>query len=297
MKHKVKEKHALTSIKKIIILGLDGLEASIIEREYFPNIEQVEYGRIAIPIVPAFNAPSTPVIWTSFITGKDSAEHGIYSFWTWNNSFISYLQKKFYNNRFLAKILIFSQRFKPGQILRMLGFKKIHIKKKNIKVKTLFDIIKPSIAISVPVVNEDVVAIYGYIEKIGLKETLEKSRINFEKEKLKLLSNLNKPWKFLMVHFQIGDIYGHLYSNSLNKIVKLYQKLDKFVGEVKRKINKNTLCLVISDHGTIGDHTTYGFYSSNIPLNLNDPKITDFYHIILDLLLNTNTQSSNSKRV
>jgi len=74
----------------------------------------------------------------------------------------------------------------------------------------------------------------------------------------------------------------------IDKIIKLYKKLDKLVGEVRKRLDENTLCLVLSDHGTIDDHTKYGFYSSNIPLGLNNPKMTDFCYLVLKLISSTN---------
>ena len=46
-----------------------------------------------------------------------------------------------------------------------------------------------------------------------------------------------------------------------------------------------TLIIIVSDHGqSDGKHTHYGFYSINKPLNINNPKLVDFYQIIMDYL-------------
>jgi predicted AlkP superfamily pyrophosphatase or phosphodiesterase len=277
------------------------MEASIIESGDFQNLKQMEHGKTEVPLVPAYDRPATAVVWTSLLTGKNPEEHGIYHFTTYKNSFMRYLYYQFLHNKLLIKFLRFSLNFNLGckvvyDILQKLGIKKRYFKKEDIKTKTLFDSIKPSIAISVPVINEDVLETYGEIGEGKLKETIETSIIQFEKEKLQLYNNLKKPWKFLMVHFMIADVYGHIYYKSIDRITKLYHEFDNLVGDIKRKMGNNALFLIMSDHGTIDDHTDYGFYSSNIPLGLNHPKITEFFNQILKLLKNATVEENNSKQ-
>jgi predicted AlkP superfamily phosphohydrolase/phosphomutase len=69
--------------KKVIVIGLDGLEPSIVERllqqNELPNLKRVRdagyYGRVHTTY-PA----QTPVAWSSFVTGTNPGGHGIFDF-------------------------------------------------------------------------------------------------------------------------------------------------------------------------------------------------------------------------
>jgi predicted AlkP superfamily phosphohydrolase/phosphomutase len=69
--------------KKVIVIGLDGLEPSIVERllqqNELPNLQRVRdagyYGRVRTTY-PA----QTPVAWSSFVTGTNPGGHGIFDF-------------------------------------------------------------------------------------------------------------------------------------------------------------------------------------------------------------------------
>ena len=70
-------------MKKVIVIGLDGLEPAIVERllqqNELPNLERVRdsgyYGRVQTTY-PA----QTPVAWSSFVTGTNPGGHGIFDF-------------------------------------------------------------------------------------------------------------------------------------------------------------------------------------------------------------------------
>jgi len=69
--------------KKVIVLGLDGLEPAIVERllqqNELPNLQRIRssgyYGRVRTTY-PA----QTPVAWSSFVTGTNPGGHGIFDF-------------------------------------------------------------------------------------------------------------------------------------------------------------------------------------------------------------------------
>jgi predicted AlkP superfamily phosphohydrolase/phosphomutase len=70
-------------MKKVIVLGLDGLEPTIVERllerNELPNLQKIRkagyYGRLGTTY-PA----QTPVAWSSFVTGTNPGGHGIFDF-------------------------------------------------------------------------------------------------------------------------------------------------------------------------------------------------------------------------
>ena len=73
----------MTSIKKTLVIGLDGLEPTIVEpllqRGELPNLarlrEQGGYSRVATTL-PA----QTPVAWSTFATGTNPGAHGVFDF-------------------------------------------------------------------------------------------------------------------------------------------------------------------------------------------------------------------------
>ena len=61
---------------KILIIALDGLEYTYIDQGNYPHIKQQEYGTVKVPVTEIDEA-STPIIWSSFVTGEQPEIHGI----------------------------------------------------------------------------------------------------------------------------------------------------------------------------------------------------------------------------
>jgi hypothetical protein len=70
-----------TTAKKVIVIGVDGMDSAFVERHWseLPNLanlrDQGTYSHLATT-----NPPQSPVAWSTFITGLDPAEHGIFDF-------------------------------------------------------------------------------------------------------------------------------------------------------------------------------------------------------------------------
>ena len=65
------------SAKKIIVIGVDGMDPGFVERHWadLPNLKRLAFSRLATT-----TPPQSPVAWSTFITGLDPAEHGIFDF-------------------------------------------------------------------------------------------------------------------------------------------------------------------------------------------------------------------------
>ena len=67
--------------RSLIVLGIDGMDPNFVERHWnvLPNLaklrDQGYFGRLATT-----NPPQSPVAWSSFITGLDPADHGLFDF-------------------------------------------------------------------------------------------------------------------------------------------------------------------------------------------------------------------------
>ena len=72
---------ARTPAKKVIVLGIDGMDPGFVERHWadLPNLrrlsEQGSYARLGTT-----TPPQSPVAWSTFITGLTPAQHGIFDF-------------------------------------------------------------------------------------------------------------------------------------------------------------------------------------------------------------------------
>lgn len=274
---------------KVLIIALDGLEYTYVNEQNFVYLKQLEYGKVKVPITEIGEA-STPIIWVSFVTGKYPSEHGI-------------RKSNVYHSKMVDMIVHWIGAVVPNQIIRKMFItfapvrrflKKLepfhtHMpRKSSIKVPTLFDQISSSISVSVPVLNVDVDVKYvGIIEAI-IDPRKRFHYVNFlmsdfEQDKEQLFEVLNR-YELVMVHFQLSDLYGHIFCRNMKKIVDLYCMLDSFVGEVLQLVDSKCWVLVVADHGIDKDfgHTNYGFYSSNISLGLENPDITVFYDLIME---------------
>ena len=272
---------------RVCILGYDGLEYALVERLKLRNIMQSEYGRVRVPIAGGIDDPSTPIVWTSFITGQPPSVHGVDMAEFWDSSldgFRSFLRRH-RNLHNLAK------KFKLGyRVRRNMAIEPKFPSRKNIKCDTLFDIIKPSIPLGVPVYNKDlhgtypVGEVFKAIQDLNFRREYEvKIREIFHREVEGLFEALDEEWKLLMIHLHITDLLGHIYWGT-ERLAVLYEEMDMLTMAVKERLQRDDLLLIISDHGMgrLG-HTKYGFYSLNQRLGLNKPDITDFFGMIKTL--------------
>jgi len=87
------------------------------------------------------------------------------------------------------------------------------------------------------------------------------------------------------------NLLGHFKIGTGQKMLEIYSGAESLVEEVKDHLREKTVLSIVSDPGMkfdeelkFGEHMSLGFYSCNRKLGLANPKITDFYSIILDRL-------------
>jgi predicted AlkP superfamily phosphohydrolase/phosphomutase len=68
-------------VPSVIVLGVDGMDPSFVERhwEALPNLARLRDSGHFSPLATT-NPPQSPVAWSTFITGLDPAQHGIFDF-------------------------------------------------------------------------------------------------------------------------------------------------------------------------------------------------------------------------
>jgi len=104
---------------------------------------------------------------------------------------------------------------------------------------------------------------------------------NHEENKKDFFDAFGK-FDLVMGYFDLADAIGHLSFGDLDKMKIVYDELESIAKQIRKR---DDFILIVSDHGMkavgrFGDHSRTGFYSSNKKLNLQKPKITDFYKII-----------------
>jgi len=272
---------------RVAILGLDGLEYELVRKFDMKNLMQEEYGKTDLC---DFNEIITPPIWASFLTGLPPEKHGIQEMYKWESSLLQRLNETSVEMKWLKRIT-------KSPKLKHLGFRKTYPMIKDKGIKTIFDYVSRSVALDIPTYNRSLDRYLANLRKAALKnprafgEKFEKCvYYKFFAEKNKFMETFRKnDWTLIMGYTLMPDYLGHNYRRNLTKMWEAYAILDDFVGDVRASAEKDVHILVISDHGmkllgkTIyGDHSVYGFYSSDKMLGLNNPKITDFFQIILE---------------
>jgi len=79
------------------------------------------------------------------------------------------------------------------------------------------------------------------------------------------------------------DLQHYLFTRP-SEIKKHYLDLDYYVSILKSAVKNLRLFMIVSDHGfsfKTDSHSKHGFYSSSIHLGLGNPKITDFFNLIV----------------
>lgn len=289
-------------IDRVCILGYDGLDIELVEQFNLPNLKQEEYGKVDIS---EFDLIATPILWGSFITGENLSSELTEKprIKPLENIFRTPYQflKKSISPKLASKAI--NALKKTGLVQKVRGKASFGSSKvKEMDKGTIFDFLKNSLGINIPAYNKTRGA------NASMKDVLE-NRISeseywkavwkeFEVTRKELMENLDKD--LVMAWFSPADLNGHIWRGNAEKMRETYSRLDEFAEEVRDRFDG--LVLIVADHGMkplgkFGDHTNvdYGYYSSNIELELNSPEITDFYHVILSLL-EGNYQPSEYKR-
>jgi len=243
---------------RVCVLAIDGLEYSLLLKWRLKHLVQEYYGRHVSPVDPGHGKPMTPTCWASFITGKPPEVHGVRTFTSWGRLIdkirfcppFAWVKGK---RRLLMKLGI---RPSPRTVPR--------------NIRTIFDVVKPSIPLFIP----------SYNEPVGLRDKFLRAG---EGEFLKKLWDVHR--------YNLVDIASHACASPRHKIVLLraYLEFNKMAREVRERIGSSTALLIVSDHGFERkadgsfDHSNYGFWSLNVKPPFRPRRITDFYNLILEL--------------
>ena len=227
----------------MIILALDGLEYNYVREFDCKNLMQENFGKTDIS---EFSEPRTVVIWSSFLAGKNLEKE--------------ILAKDLWDFK-LNPEETFVVNFERWKVIDMPGFN--YYKERHEKERALLK---------------------GFFEKKNSIEDYDKIAFeNHKKNKQEFFESLKQSYDLLIGYFNLADVIGHLSFGIQAKMKIVYSELDEIAKKV-RKINDKVL--IISDHGMkavgrFGDHSNYGFWSTNFEVKLKEPKITEFKKTII----------------
>jgi len=237
----------------IIIMAVDALEYEKVEEFNCRNLKQKCYGKTDIS---EFSQPRTMVLWSSFMTGKNKEEEVLRKG-----------DKEMWNITWGLEETLFSE-FKSPVVLDLPGFnydKKVHDKSREL-LKKFFD------------AKDDE-------EKRKIRREYNNDAFEHHKKvKQDFLRAIKEKHDLVLGYFSIADVIGHLNFGNTTMMRMIYKELDEIAAE----INSKGKLIILSDHGmkpigVFGDHSSYGFWSTNFETKLRNPRITDFYDFIIEL--------------
>lgn len=239
----------------IVVMAIDALEYSLVQRFNCANLKQKYYGKTDIS---EFSEPRTMILWTSFMAGRNMEQEvlsmGTKAMW----SFKMDIQDTFFRE------------FENPAVIDLPGFcynNEQHSREREL-LRQFFE------------TNDK-----G--EKNAIKKEYNDHAFEHHRS-IKELFNiaLNGDHDFVLAYFSIADVIGHLNFGNKTMMMMIYRDLNEIAGRVKNPF------IVLSDHGMrevgiFGDHSNYGFWSYKFR-DLKTPKITEFSNLIINHMRSNN---------
>ena len=239
----------------IIVLAIDALEFKKVEEYNCENLKQKYYGKTDIS---EFSEPRTMVLWSSFMTGQNKEKE-----------VLDDGNKEMWNKKWKIEETFFKN-FKNPAVIDLPGYSyelDVHEKSRKL-LKEYFETDDPK-------------------KKEKVKEQYNKDALEHHKKvKEEFLKALYEKHDFVLGYLSAIDVIGHLNFGNTIMMKMLYKEMDDIAKIIKEKYN--CPILIISDHGMkaigmFGDHSENGFWSVNFDINLKNPRITEFFEIILSI--------------
>lgn len=278
---------------RVVILAFDGLEYDLVVKYRLTHFMQMKYGKVSIPKEcyittkdPAgkeYSEPWTFYVWPTILSGKLPKEIGISkeTLLKWDNPVLQLI-------RVITMKIGLGKIKNKGKLFEKMGFKR-GFTLSDYKCDTIFHHAKNPVAINVPTISREWGIRWG---NMSFDERIKASWSHFFRIKQQTLNTVkNGEWDLLVSYTRILDVVGHIRYGRFIDLFKAYNICNRYVSEVKKLLDNNTICLVISDHGmkrfnkTIyGVHSDHGFYSINIDTSWSPHTMLDYYPQIVKWL-------------
>ncbi|RLI98458.1 MAG: hypothetical protein DRO99_00645 [Candidatus Aenigmatarchaeota archaeon] len=237
--------------RPFVVLAIDALEYELVERFGCKNLKQENYNKTDIS---EFSQPRTMVLWSSFLTGENKEA-----------DILAKGDKEMWNTKIETKDTFLSG-FSNPKVIDLPGYsydKKQHDEERRL-LKAFFDTDDPE--------KKDKI----------MKEYNKKSFDHHKQVKDEFMKSLEGCHDLVIGYFSMADVVGHLNFGNTAMMRMIYEELDELAGKLR---SMGFSLLILSDHGMMsvgkfGDHSNYGFWSTNFDVENRNYRITDFGTII-----------------
>ena len=289
---------------KLLIVALDGLDVNHILKWSFYGLLQEYWGRHYVGFLRYLY---TPIVWSCFLTGLNVEEMG-YDM----NSLTDKRRREAFHPLLRPLYLLRKKLLPPGVSLHIrpfltrLGLMNVYapsIMPEELRGRTFLEFLKARglkvKAIEIPGYNERrneyFRTIWIHYATANLREKKRIARLCLAECERRLSTALDllsrHDLDLLMVYFPMPDIAHHLFFKGIRELVQLhraYWLAEGWVKKLKEAAGPGYACLVVSDHGFIRSertHSDHGFWSLNVKPPFKPSRITDFYRLVVKLVL------------
>ena len=294
---------------RVFIAAIDGLEYNLVVKWDMKTFMQKKFGVHDVTVSVKPGEPLyTPLIWASFLLGEPAYKYGF------DMDYIESRKAEYGYNiilRYLFKIrktFLKNKRLGLREFLAKKGIFDINnVKRQSHKIEVMPDSLLARTFIAeckkrglrvlyknIPSMPNDKYSRYrAYLFEYFNSEFNKRIEIlnelysETQKDLYYILNNINKYDLIIYYTPLIDEAHHMLYRpGKLSLMVRLrqyYGLVEKQVSLIKENLDRNDLLLIVSDHGydpNIHEHSNYGFWSSNLPLDPEPRRITDFRWIV-----------------
>jgi len=239
-----------------IILAIDALEYDKVHEFDCEKLMQRYHGKTDIS---EFSQPRTMVLWSSFMTGENKESEVLLEG-----------NREMWNKKWRPEETFFAN-FDNPVVIDLPGYSydlEAHARSRSL-LKEFFGKENGSEG-----------------KAAALKEYNSDAFSHHRSVKKKFLKALDSNEHDLILgYFSVVDVIGHLNFGKRTMMKILYGEIEDIYDEIVRR-HPGVKILVLSDHGMVpigmfGDHSEYGFWSTNF-LDLGRPRITDLAKMIIE---------------
>ncbi len=281
---------------RIIILGIDGLEYTLIEEWNLKYLKQKAYTKTDLS---DFGVVITPLIWAAMLTGRKIDEiEKIFlkraKFFSETPRSVKVKTSQYSFAKIASKIL--PKKVKMWIIRNILPdpFEKTKNIIRDKKYKTIFDFFDKTWTNGIPtygrnVANKETRNVMKEASKGNLKPLIEYAFRIYEEDKKQLFEALKKDYELIFWYTPFLDEISHFYIRKKLKLMNIYLDLNNLIKKIYKIISPNDVLYIVSDHGMVpversvsgsfGEHSDYGFFSSNTGELIKKPQ--DLFDLVI----------------
>ena len=268
---------------RLLILGLDGLDYSLVEKWKLNFYKQRSYGKHYVGLLKKLY---TPIIWGCFLTGLNVEEHG-YSF----HEVVKKRRKDAFKNQILCKLYSIRTRIPIKNLrirnilvkLKLLNPYQGCIMSENLLNKTFLRFLKDLkykvAAIEVPSYDEETNEYFRSTYKLLLSASLDEKKAYVDnileetgRRVTKAMDYIDMDYDLVFMYSPLPDIAFHLAVKPTLRIKVWLKNVHEHLQQILRPLikeaeNRNYTILIVSDHGFDLNkyyHSNYGFWSLSI---------------------------------